>query len=122
MAYAGRVGEYSYDIIIYDLISNKKENIIKVAQKSINCLKHYYHASTKKHYLLTVSDESAILWSIHHSNQLEQILLLSSTSFACVLFIKKKCTFVVEKMIQILKFGTKKEMKLKALVKSILVE
>ena len=88
MAYAYDDNGYS-DIVIYDLISNKIDNIIG-GIPYINYLKHYYHASTKKHYLLSVSSEEAKLWKIHHSNQLEQILSLSSTRFACVLFIQEK--------------------------------
>ena len=88
MAYAYNSNVCS-DIVIYDLISNKIDNIIG-GIPYINYLKHYYHASTKKHYLLSVSSEEAKLWKIHHSNQLEQILSLSSTRFACVLFIQEK--------------------------------
>ena len=88
MAYAYDDNGYS-DIVIYDLISNKIDNIIGEITY-IDYLNHYYHASRKNHYLLSVSSEEEKLWKIHHSNQLDQILSLSSTRFACVLFIQEK--------------------------------
>ena len=45
------------DIVIYNLITNKIDNLIYNAQSGIiNSLKHYYNSFTKCHFLLSISN------------------------------------------------------------------
>ena len=90
-------GKQSY-IIIYDLISNKIDNLIHCRGNFlIYKLKHYYDSFTKRHFLLGIQFPQCIsLWNITPSNYIEEILYISNSEFkiyfydACLLFKDEK--------------------------------
>ena len=93
----GEYGKQSY-IIIYDLISNKIDNLIHCRDHiPIYKLKHYYDSFTKRHFLLGIQFPQCIsLWNITPSNYIEEILYISNSEFsiyfynACLLFKDEK--------------------------------
>ena len=68
-----------FNIIIYNLISNKITNRLNNAHKNqIHRIKHYYYASAKTHLLLTSSkDKSIKLWNIS-SNQISGFMSIDN--------------------------------------------
>ena len=52
-----------YDIVIYNILLNKKTNAI-YGVKFFETIKHYYHSSSKKHFLLTSNSQTIQLWNI----------------------------------------------------------
>ena len=90
-------GKQSY-IIIYDLISNKIDNLIHCRDHiPIYKLKHYYDSFTKRHFLLGIQFPQCIsLWNITPSNYIEEILYISNSEFkiyfydVCLLFKDEK--------------------------------
>ena len=90
-------GKQSY-IIIYDLISNKIDNLIHCRGNfPIYKLKHYYDSFTKRHFLLGIQFYQYIsLWDITPSNYIEEILYISNSEFkiyfydVCLLFKDEK--------------------------------
>ena len=85
-------------IIIYNLISNKIDNLINCrGGEPIYKLKHYYDSFTKRHILLGIQFSYCIsLWNITPSNYIEEILYISNSEFkmyfynACLLFKDEK--------------------------------
>ena len=102
MAYPKYIKYNKYDkqsyIIIYDLISNKIDNLIHCRGNfPIYKLKHYYDSFTKRHFLLGIQFSQCIsLWNITPSNYIEEILYISNSEFniyfynACLLFKDEK--------------------------------
>ena len=68
-----------FNIIIYNLISNKITNRLNNAHKNqIHRIKHYYYASAKTHLLLTTSSDKSIkLWNIS-SNQISGFMSIDN--------------------------------------------
>ena len=68
-----------FNIIIYNLISNKITNRLNNAHKNpIHRIKHYYYASAKTHLLLTSSSDKSIkLWNIS-SNQISGFMSIDN--------------------------------------------
>ena len=57
---------YNYNIIIYNILLNKKTNEIYEAHLCKNdiSIKHYYYSSRKKHFLLSSNSNEIKLWNI----------------------------------------------------------
>ena len=55
-----------YNIVLYNILSNKKTNKIYNAHSSnvINNIKHYYSSVSKKHFLLSSNNQEVKLWNI----------------------------------------------------------
>ena len=52
------------NIVFYNIIINKKTNEIYNINSGINTIKHYYHALSKKHFLLSSNPTEIQLWNI----------------------------------------------------------
>ena len=62
--------KYTGDIVIYNILTNKKTNKIFDAHSNKNCInniKHYYSSSSKKHFLLSSNQQEVKLWNITSS-------------------------------------------------------
>ena len=62
--------KYTGDIVIYNILTNKKTNKIFDAHSytyNINNIKHYYSSSSKKHFLLSSNQQEVKLWNITSS-------------------------------------------------------
>ena len=52
------------NIVIYNILLNKKTNAIYNLDSGINTIKHYYHSTSKKHFLLSSNYNQIQLWNI----------------------------------------------------------
>ena len=80
------------DITLYNVLLNKKTNTIYNAhlESSINSIKHYYYPYSKKHFLLSSSNQGIKLWNITSdliTNELKIIFKNSYTLASCLLFV-----------------------------------
>jgi len=96
-AYSNYNSKYTH-IIIYNIISNKIDNLIHCYHDSsiIIKLKHYYNSFTKRHFLLGIQSYVCSIWDITPSNYIQEILYISDSEFkiyfydACLLFKDEK--------------------------------
>ena len=92
-AYSNYNSKYTH-IIIYNIISNKIDNLIHCYRDSsiINKLKHYYNSFTKRHFLLGIQSYVCSIWDITPSNYIKEILYINYNEVkapfynACLLF------------------------------------
>ena len=92
-AYSNYNSKYTH-IIIYDIISNKIDNLIHCYRDSsiIIKLKHYYNSFTKRHFLLGIQTYVCSIWDITPSNYIQEILYINNNEVkapfynACLLF------------------------------------
>ena len=60
--------EYFFNIVIYNILLNKKTNEIYnahvIKDEKNNNIKHYYYSSKKKHFLLSSTEDEIKLWNI----------------------------------------------------------
>ena len=92
-AYSNYNSKYTH-IIIYNIISNKIDNLIHCYRDSsiINKLKHYYNSFTKRHFLLGIQSYVCSIWDITPSNYIKEILYIHYNEVkapfynACLLF------------------------------------
>ena len=92
-AYSNYNNKYTH-IIIYNIISNKIDNLIHCHRDSsiIIKLKHYYNSFTKRHFLLGIQSNVCSIWDITPSNYIKEILYIHYNEVkapfynACLLF------------------------------------
>ena len=72
---------YNYNIVIYNILTNKKTNNIYDAHSgSINNIKHYYSSSLKKHFLLSSNQQEVKLWNITSSKTFTKELHINNVN------------------------------------------
>jgi len=81
--------EYFINIVIYDILLNKKTNEIYNAHvinsENNNNIKHYYYSSKKKHFLLSSTGDEIKLWNIS-SKTITNELKIYGYHFICSVF------------------------------------
>ena len=107
-------------IIIYNIITNKIDNLINCrGREPIQKLKHYYDSFKKRHILLGIQFPECIsLWNITPSTYIEEIFYLSNSEYkvyfynACILFKDEKfLIFATDQSKKIVCYDDKKNQK-----------
>lgn len=107
-------------IIIYNIITNKIDNLINCrGREPIQKLKHYYDSFKKRHILLGIQFPECIsLWNITPSTYIEEIFYLSYSEYkvyfynACILFKDEKfLIFATDQSKKIVCYDDKKNQK-----------